>query len=220
MKKAALILPILFALLNPVRAELLIYELNLNQTGTTVNYQSIPGGYVVVDHAAQTFSSVMILSDPDTNQPYYVTDLLSGSYIELSGESGGNFAVMSSFGGTSESGESVAFQVIGKTSGDTDVGPGVSLRVAKKLKGYFLANGEEVISTDEDGEATIEYGFAGSSKATAKFDSGSTQFANDSKLTSSAAITAITTALENNGIGPEPTPTPSPTPSPTPGPTP
>ncbi len=221
MKKAAFLLPLIFAgILAPIsaKAELLIYSLTFNQTGSNVNYQSINGGYAVIDEAAGSFSAVTILTDPDTNQPYYTTDLLSGTYFELTGEGGGNYAVMSSLAGSTDTGESIAFQVIGKTSGDTDVGPGVSLRVAKKLRGYLLANGEEAVTSDDSGDTSIVFGFAGSSKATANFDKGSTQFANDSKMDSGTAITAITNALENRGIGPEPTPTPSPSPSPTPTP--
>lgn len=219
MKPLRFVIPAIVALLLvaiPAGAELVVYSLRLEPTGNSVNYPGILGGYLVVDEDAGSFSSAMILRDPDTNRRYYTTSFLSGSYFELLREGGGVSSVLSSFGSGSGSGESVAFQVVGKTDGGTNVGGGVSLRVAKKLRGFLMTNGEESSSSSTSGDPLLELGFAGASKATVNYESGSTRNANNARMTSATAITEITRTLERQGIGPEATPTPAPTPSPTP----
>ncbi len=200
----------------PAGAELLVYSLRLDPTSDSVNYPGILGGYLVVDEDAGSFSSAMILRDPDTNRRYYTTSFLSGSYFELLREGGGVSSVLSSLGGGSGSGESVAFQVVGRTDGGTNVGGGVSLRVAKKLRGFLMTNAEESATSSTTGDPLLELGFAGASRADVKYESGSTRNANNARMTSATAITAITRTLERQGIRPEATPTPAPTPSPTP----
>lgn len=198
----------------PAGAGLLVYSLRLEPTGTTVNYPGIAGGYLVVDDDAGSFSSVMILRDPDTNRRFYTTSFLSGSYFELLREGGGVSSVLSSLSGGSGGGEAVAFQVVGKTDGGTNVGGGVSLRVAKKLRGFLMTNAEESSISSTTGDPLLELGFAGASKASADFESGSTRNANNARMTSATAITEITRTLERQGIRPEATPTPAPSPTP------
>ncbi|MEX1118268.1 MAG: hypothetical protein WEB60_05680 [Terrimicrobiaceae bacterium] len=200
----------------PAGAELLVYSLKLDPTSNSVNYPGIPGGYLVVDEDAGSFSSVMILRDPDTNRRFYTTSFLSGSYFELLREGGGVSSVLSSLGGGSGTGEAVAFQAVGKTDGGTNVGGGVSLRVAENLRGFFMTNSDESSTTSTAGDPLLELGFAGASKASVNFESGSTRNANNARMTSATAITEITRTLERQGIRPEATPTPTPTPSPTP----
>jgi hypothetical protein len=202
----------------PAGAELLVYSLRLDPTSNSVNYPGIPGGYLVVDENAGSFSSVMILRDPDTNRRFYTTSLLSGSYFELLREGGGVSAVLSSFGSGPEGGEAVAFQAVGKTDGGTRIGGGASTRVAKSLRGFLMTNAPESTTSGTSGDPLIELGFAGASKAGVDFESGSTRNANNARMTSATAITEITRTLERQGIPPEPTPTPSPTPTPTPSP--
>ncbi len=197
----------------PAGAELLVYSLRLEPTGTTVNYPGIPGGYLVVDENTGSFSSVMILRDPGTNLRYYTTNFLSGSYFQLLREGGGVSSVLSSLAGSSGSGDDVAFQAVGNTDGGTNVGADASLRVAKKLRGFLMTNAEESFTTGTSGDPQLELGFAGSSRANVDFESGSTRNANNARMTSAAAITAISRTLERQGIRPEPTPTPSPTPA-------
>ncbi len=219
MKRLRFSIPVIVVLLLaaiPAGAELLVYSLKLDPTSNSVNYPGIPGGYLVVDENSGSFSSVMILRDPDTNQRYYTTSFLSGSYFELLRGGGGISTVLSNLSGSSDSGESVAFQVVGKTDGGTNVGGGVSLRVAKNLRGFFMTNAEESSTTSTSGDPLLELGFAGASKADVDFESGSTRNANNARMSSATAITEITRTLERQGIRPEPTPTPSPTPSPTP----
>ncbi|GAB4169301.1 MAG: hypothetical protein Fur0032_07850 [Terrimicrobiaceae bacterium] len=197
-------------------AEVLIYDLDFRSTGPGVNYANFRDGYVVVDEDSLTFDSVIILDNPESGQPYYVPSLISGSYFELQPEGGGNSnAVLQSNAGSSDTAENLGFQVLGKTSSSVRVGPGVSLRVARKMRGFLLASSNETVSTDADLNVTTEYGFAGFSKVTANFDSRSTRDANNARLTTNATLDAIISTLEQRGIGPEPTPTPSPTATPT-----
>lgn len=207
-----------------VRAQMVIYEVSFDDTGPGVNYSFIQGGYLVVDQNASSFSSVVVLNDPATWLPYYTTGLLAGSYMTMLEEGSGNEVAviysMSGGGNGTTSGDSLAFQVIGDTSDNVKVGGGASLPIAKKLRGFLLASAPETGTVDASGNSTFTYGFAGSSKATAKFESGFTREANDNRLDSAGTLTALTELLKNRGIGPEPTPTPSPSPTASPSPSP
>ncbi len=208
-------------LVTGLQAQVVVYELSFSNTGPNVNYSFLQGGYLVVDENASSFSSVVVLNDPVTFQPYYTTGLLSGSYLTMLEEGSNNeVAVIYSMSGGSDSADNIAFQVIGDTDNDTSVGGGASLPIAKKLKGFLLASAAESGTTSTTGNSTFTYGFAGSSKATAKFQSGLTKDANNNRMDAATTVTYLTEVLTNRGIGPEPTPTPSPSPEPSPSPTP
>jgi len=203
-----------------VRAGVLIYNLSFNNAGPAVNYSFLQGGYLVVDTESFAVTSVVTLTDPTTNLLYYTTGLLSGTYMEIAPEDGGrDFAVIYSMSGSGEDADNIAFQILGRTGGRTGIGGGERMRIARKMTGYLLASAAE--SSTEDG-STFAYGFAGSSKVMAKFQSGLTDSVNNSQLDAAGALDQMVTVLENLGIGAEPTPTPTPTPSPTatPSPTP
>jgi len=201
-------------------AQVLIYSMSFNTTGPSVNFGGFQGGYAVVDFPSGSFSTVMILTDPTTNRRYYTTSLLSGSYFELLSDSSDDiYGVLTSGGGSSTS-ESLSLQVLGKTSPKVGVGSRTSLPVAKQMRGFLLANSNEVSSTDENGNTSLEYGLAGSTSVRARFDATSTRDANNLRLSVDSTIAEITNTLELRGIGPEATPTPSPSPTPDPDPTP
>jgi hypothetical protein len=201
--------------LGMVRGELLIYEMSFSGKGPRVNYPNFLSGVAVIDSQAGNFSTILVLEDPLTGIPFYTSSLLSGSYFELLEDGGGDiYAVMEGDTGGDDLVESVAMQAIGETSRNVDVGPGTSLRVARRMKGFFLANSTETVVTDEDGNTDVETGFAGSSRVTARFDGSSTREANERRLDSAGAIIAISQNLERRGIRPEPTPSPSPSPTP------
>ncbi len=196
------------------RAGVLIYNLSFNNAGPAVNYSFLQGGYLVVDTESFAVTSVVTLTDPTTNLLYYTTGLLSGTYMEIAPESGGrDFAVIYSMSGSGETADNIAFQILGRTGGRTGIGGGEKMRVARKMTGYLLASAAE--SSSEDG-SSFAYGFAGSSKVLAKFQSGLTDSANNSQLDAAGALDQVVTLLENLGIGAEPTPSPSPSPSPSP----
>jgi len=207
-------------LVTGLQAQVVVYELSFSNTGQNVNYSFLKGGYLVVDENASSFSSVVVLNDPVTFQPYYTTGLLSGSYMTMLEEGSNNevAVIYSMSGGSGDSADNIAFQVIGDTDNDTSVGGGASLPIAKKLKGFLLASAAESGTTSTTGNSTFTYGFAGSSKATAKFQSGLTKDANNNRMDAATTVTYLTEVLTERGIGPEPTPTPSPSPSPSPTP--
>ena len=109
-----------------------------------------------------------------------------------------------------ERGARVAFQILGKTSDQVDIGDGNSLSIARKLQGYLIASAAESVSTDTNNVTTITYGFAGTSKVAAKYQSGLTKEANDKRLDSSTAINLLTEVLKNRGVVAQPTASPSP----------
>lgn len=201
-------------LVSSSQAQLLIYGLSLEKTGRSVNYTFFDKGYLVVDLAASTFSSVIVLTDPNTFNYYQAAGLVTGTYQTMLDYSGYDHAVMF---GASSSTDNAALQVIGAIESNRNIGGDQRTNLARKLKGYFLASGAQVNAgngTTSNGTATsFEYGFAGSSEATATYDSNLTKQANNESLDSAGAIDLIGQILSNRGVpGYTPTPTPTPTP--------
>ncbi|MFM8829467.1 MAG: hypothetical protein ACKOHM_00430 [Spartobacteria bacterium] len=196
------------------QAQLLIYGLSLEKTGRSVNYTFFDSGYLVVDLAASTFSSVIVLTDPNTFAYYQTAGLVTGSYSTLLDYSGYDHAVL--FGASSGT-DNAALQVIGAIESNRNIGGDQRSNLARKLRGYFLASGAQVNAstgngTTSNGTATsFEYGFAGSSEATATYDSHLTKQANNQGLDSTGALNLIGQILSNRGV-PGYTPTPTPTP--------
>ena len=204
-------------LVSAAQAQLLIYNLSLEKTGRSVNYTFFDSGYLVVDLAASTFSSVIVLTDPNTFTYYQTAGLVTGSYSTMLDYSGYDHAVL--FGASSGT-DNAALQVIGAIESNRNIGGDQRSNLARKLRGYFLASGPQVNASTGNGTATsFEYGYAGSSEATATYDSNLTKQANNQGLDSAGALDLIGQILANRGVpGYTPTPTPSPTPTPTPTP--
>jgi len=197
------------------RAEILIYDLSFDTSGPSVNYSFLQGGFLVVDSSSKAVSSIVTLTDPDTNLLYYSTGILSGSYMEMVAEgTNQEYAVLSSTSGGTTS-ENLAFQVLGKTSNEVNIGSGNALSIARRLRGYLLASAAESVTTDTSGQTTLSYGFAGASKVSAKFQSALTEEANNNRQDSAATIERLTQVLINRGVVPQPSPSPSPTATPT-----
>ncbi len=209
----------LVLLTSSASAQLLIYNLSLDKTGRSVNYTFFDRGYLVIDLAASTFSSVILLSDPNTFAQYQTAGLVTGSYETILDYSGYNHAVL--FGASSGT-DNAALQVIGKIESNKSIGGKNRSDLANKLQGYFLTSGAQVDastsnssnssnSTTSDGTTTFEYGYAGFSKATATYDSNLTTKANNESLDSADALNLIGQILSNRGVpGFSPTPTPTP----------
>ena len=211
----AAIFPVLAA-----RAQVVVYDLSFNTTGPSVNYSFLEGGYLVVDSGSKSVTSLVIQTDPVTDLLYYTTGVLAGTYMELRSEgSNQEYAVINSTSGatgnSTGNATSAAFQVIGKTSGHLNIGAGNNLSIARKLQGFLLASASESVSTDTNNITTVTYGFAGSSKVAANYQSGLTREANDLRLDSSNTINMLTEVLKNRGVVPQPTPSPTASPSPT-----
>ena len=199
------------------RAEVLVYDLSFNNTGTNVNYSSLEGGYLVVDSGSKAVTSIVTQTDPQTRLLYYTTGVLSGTYMELlSEDSNQEYAVINSTSGTGGTAGSIAFQVLGKTGGST-VGSGTnSLGIARKLKGFLNASAPGSVSTDTNNITTITYGYAGTSKVGANYQSGLTKDANNQKLSAATTLTNLAAILQNRGALPQPTASPTATPTATP----
>jgi len=197
------------------RAELLIYDLSFTTVGKSVNYSFLEGGYLVVDAATKSVTSIVILTDPDTRLAYYTTGLLDGTYMEMIEEGSGNeYAVIYATSGSKGNADNIAFQILGKTSSTMRIGAGNSLSIAKKLSGYMLASGAESTALDASQLVSFSFGFAGSSKVTSNLQSALTNNANNNRVTAASEIEVLTEILTNRGIVPQPTPAPTPSPTP------
>lgn len=195
----------------PTPDPLLVYNLELKQTGRSVNYAFFEGGYLVVDTGGSSFNSIIILSDPNTFTFYQASGFVTGTYNTILDYTGNSHAVL--FGataGTTASSDNAALQLEGDISENRSVGGGQRANLARRLRGYLLASGAQ-----SSGNSTFTYGFAGTSEARARINLGLTRSFNSQGLTSSEAVTELEQLLVRRGI-PGPTPTPSPSPSPTP----
>ncbi len=218
MKRALLAALLLAFPALPARAEILIYDLSFNTAGPSVNYDFLEGGYLVVDAASNAVTSVVILTDPTTKLPYYTTGVLAGTYMEMISEgAGGEYAVITSSSSSGADADNIAFQILGKTSKNVDIGSGNKLSIARKLRGYLLASAAESTSLDDASNTVFSYGFAGASKVSASLQDGLTNKVNNDRLEAASALELLTTELENRGVQPEasPSPTASATASPT-----
>ena len=200
----------------PTPSPVLIYDLELEKTGRSVNYTFFKDGFLVVDPEAATFSTIVVLTDPNTFNFYQAADFVSGSYSEILDYAGRRNAVL--FGtttGTTATTDNAALQVIGPIDNSGKVGGGYRAEYSDKMRGYLLASGPEVEATTTNGTTSgFEYGYAGFSKAKAEFNKGLTKEVNNQSLDASGAVDFLEKYLSDRGIpGPTPTPLSSPAPS-------
>jgi hypothetical protein len=194
---------------------LLVYNLKLDKTGRSVNYTFFKDGFLVANPGTSSFSTIVVLTDPNTFTFYQAADFITGTYNEIRDYAGRRHAIL--FGataGTSASSDNAALQVIGPIDRHGGVGGGMRADYSDKMRGYLLASGAEAQSTGNN-TSTLEYGYAGFSNAKAEFNKSLTRQVNGQSLDIPAAIQFLEKYLSDRGI-PGPTPTPSPSPSPTP----
>ena len=199
---------------SPTPSALIVYDLKLQKTGRSVNYVFFKDGFLVVDPSEASFSTIVVLTDPNKFTIYKSANFVSGTYNLVRNYAGRRDAVV--FGSSSTGSENTSIQVIGPVDRNTGVGGEQAAIYAEKMTGYLLASGPEMITTSANGTVTaFEYGFAGFSRATAEFNRSLTRQVNNEGLDVAGAITVLEQYLSARGI-PGPTPTPSPSPSPTP----
>ena len=198
----------------PTPSPILIYDLELEKTGRSVNYTFFKDGFLVVDPEAATFSTIVVLTDPNTFNFYQAADFVSGSYSEILDYAGRrNVVLFGTTTGTTATTDNAALQVIGPIDTSGKMGGGFRAEYSEKMRGYLLASGPEVEATTTNGTTTgFEYGYAGFSKAKAEFNKGLTKEVNGQSLDASGAVDFLEKYLSDRGI-PGPTPTPSPSPS-------
>lgn len=200
---------------------LLVYDLELDKTGRSVNYTFFKDGYLVADPKASTFSTIVVLTDPNTFNFYQAGGFVTGSYNEVRDYAGRRNAIL--FGataGTSTASDNVAIQIIGPIDRRSGVGGGMKADFSERLRGYFMASGTEIESSGNGTSSKFEYGYAGFSKAKADFNKGLTKQVNGQGLDVAGAVAFLEKYLSDRGIPgatPVPTPTPSPTPTPVTG---
>jgi hypothetical protein len=196
----------------PAPEPLLVFNLKLDKTGRSVNYTFFKNGFLVADPKASSFSTVVVLTDPNTFNFYQAGDFVTGTYNEIRDYAGRRHAIL--FGataGTSASSDNAALQVIGPIDRHGGVGSGMSADYSNKMRGYFMASGAESQSTGN----TFEYGYAGFSNAKAEFNKSLTRQVNGQALDIPGAIKFLEKYLSDRGV-PGATPIPTPSPSPTP----
>ena len=198
------------------------YRMEFSRTGRSVNYPRPQDGYLIVDLASGSVSSVVLLDDPVNGGKYYTAGLLSGSYFQVTAESNGRVSDVISTG-SGGGAESTMLQVTGRANSDLDIGGGENVSAARQMTGFILMSGADAIVVDSetdnpDDNSEVALGFVGSSRVSARFAESDTQNFNNNGKSASEAVTAYSEWYENQGIPSESgfTPPPDPNPSPTP----
>jgi hypothetical protein len=206
----------------PAPEPLLVYDLELDRTGRSINYTFFKDGFLVADPDASSFSTIVVLTDPNTFNFYQAGGFVTGSYKEVRDYAGRRHAVL--FGataGTTAASDNAAIQIIGPIDRRASVGGGMKADYSDKMRGYFMASGAEIESSGNSTATKFEYGYAGFSRAKAEFNKSLTKQVNSQSLDVAGAITFLEKYLSDRGIpGATPIPSPTPTPTPTPSPTP
>ena len=200
----------------PTPSPLLVYDLELDKTGRSVNFTFFKDGFLVADPDASSFSTIVVLTDPNTFNFYQVADFVTGTYNEIRDYAGRRNAVL--FGataGTTASSDNAALQVVGPIDRHGSMGGGMKADYSDKMRGYFMASGAEAETAGNGTTSNFEYGYAGFSRAKAEFNKNLTREVNGKDLDVAGAVSFLGKYLSDRGI-PGITPTPSPTPSPTP----
>jgi len=194
----------------PTPSALLVYDLNLQKTGRSVNYTFFKDGFLVLDPSDEAFSTIVVLTDPNKFSFYKAANFVTGNYNVVRDYAGRRNAV--AFGSTSTGSDNASMQVIGPIDRNAGVGGEQSSIYAEKMTGYLLASGPEIITSSANGTITaFEYGYAGFSRAVAEFNKGMTRRINNESLDLSGALDYLEKYLTTRGIlGPTPTPSPTP----------
>lgn len=181
----------------PEPKSLLIYDLELDKTGRSVNYTFFKSGFLIADPDASSFSTIVVLTDPNTFNFFQVGDFVTGTYNEIRDYAGRRHAIL--FGataGTSASSDNAAIQVVGPIDRHGSIGGGMRADYSHKMRGYLLASGAETESTGN----SFEYGFAGFSKAKAEFNKSLTRQVNGQNLDIPGAVKFLEKYLSDRGI--------------------
>jgi hypothetical protein len=196
----------------PTPQPLLVYDLELDKTGRSVNYTFFKDGFLVIDPDASSFTSIVVLTDPNTFLFYQGADFVTGTYNVIRDYAGRrNAVVFGATAGTTASSDNAALQVIGPIDRHGSVGGGMKADYSDKMRGYLLASGAEIDASGNGTSSQFEYGYAGFSRAKAEFNKRLTKDINGRGLNVSGAVDYLEKYLSDRGI-PGNTPAPTPTP--------
>lgn len=202
---ALIFLGLLATLAGPLaaKAQVLVYKLQFETTGKTLNYDFYDGGYFVC--TAPKGEGTFILTVRAVNNTLYYTTADGGNlfYIE---DRGKRLAVLTASGGTT--GATSTYQATGDIDGARSIGGSISMPYARDLDGYLLASQEtgDPVIDDPNDPNDLSDGFAGYSKIKARIDTGKTKDYNEDDLTVAEAVTEVTTYLKNRHYVAEPAP--------------
>ena len=123
---------------SPTPSPVLVYDLKLDKAGRSVNYAFFKDGYLVVEPGEASFSSIVVLTDPNKFTFYKAADFVTGNYTEIRDYAGRREVVLF---GSSSSSDNAALQVVGQMDRNTGVGGDMKAVYAEKMTGYLLASG-------------------------------------------------------------------------------
>ncbi len=194
-------------------AQVGVYELDLNDTGTSLNYEFYTGGYFITD--LPEGSGTFVFTVERNARRFYADSQGSGQlFIVEDGSS-----MLSAISGSGDQDEiSASLLLTGGKFSVINIGGSISMPVTRNLSGSFQASSSSFVTNEGTFRETI--GVAGFSDASMKLDLSLTRHVNNNREDVSTATQTVIDDLERRGFNPEPTPTPTPTPTPEPSPLP
>ena len=143
-------------------AQLAVYRLEFEKTGTSINYGFYDEGYVIADAAGGAATWFLTFRDEDTFQNHYITIGEFGSLF-YANKADLTRAVISAAAATGT--PQTTFLLVGDLTRDVD-SDNISVKVAGNLKGYAISADDESELPFDSREGNIGYAGASEIKAT------------------------------------------------------
>ncbi len=194
-------------------AQVGVYEIDLNETGTTLNYEFYTGGYFITD-LPEGSGNFVFTTERNTRRFYSTVNSSGDLFIVTDGDS-----KLSTVSGRSVDSSNTISSSLLATGGKfsvTNIGGSISLPVTQNLSGQLQASSSTFTTNEGTFRETV--GVAGFSDVSMKLDRRLTRHVNNNLENVEEATDTVIEDLERQGFAPEPTPTPAPTPTPTPTP--
>ena len=178
-------------------AQVAVYELDLNETGTTLNYDFYTGGYFICEVPEGTGTFLLTLAR--NTSKFYAASTNSGELFVVT-DGGSRLSAIAADGGSE--GANSSLLVTGGKFERTNIGGSISMPVTRRLSGTFQAYSASLV-TDE-GTFREAVGLAGFSKASMRLDLALTREANNELLSVGEATELVIEELERRGFSEEP----------------
>ena len=176
------------------QAQLAIYRLEFEKTGTSINYGFYDEGYVIADAAGGPATWFLTFRDEDTLQNHFITIEEFGSLF-YANKAELTRAVISAAAATGT--PQTTFLMVGDLTRDVD-SDNITVKVAGNLNGYAISADDESELPFDSREGNI--GYAGASEIKATFQTERSDAASRDRQTIADALADIVEMFESRGF--------------------
>lgn len=194
-----LLLPLVLCvagLCSTASAQLVVYKLDFEATGESINYRSYESGYYIAPMTGGTGSLILMLTTGGVKQ-YFTYEDFGELFVALNGSD--RKVVFSATAANTVS--TTTFYAIGNATQQVAVetrAANSQIYIAPKLSGYSVsADSERDLPFSSAGSSDV--GVAGAAFLTARYDEGRTTFANNQSRTLADEVTLTEEFLVSKG---------------------